>query len=588
MGAFGKILSLSYDSAETVKTTALKNYYRSVRLIRDAGTVNPLADSKYTNILLCGNCVDPETRNLYVFYIDTSIYNSAWIIEFNLDSRESFVVYYDQNNEIGFDARYRIYNASVVNGRLIWTDNNKAIYQMDIARAKRSWYYKIGYGHYPDTVEWNATTNYTIEQIVSNGTYFYKNLLYANIGVEPKLGDNTKWEKLCLIEDAYYSMNVENFYFAPIPPKHPPVVVYEEDNDRKINNLRRTLFQVAYRYVYMDWRKSTFSPASIVPVPQAEEETATGLASERIALNNKLRITVNLGGEEVRAIEVIARSSDDPTKWYLIETINKFEEEERGGEISTIADAEYLTISITIQQPTVTSVSTITIASPHSIGVAVKEPTIWMTFVAASIDDMEWESDEFGLAFHLDSTITMGTASNTYLSIIPSWIKVIETVGGTELIVGGLPITDGMEIALFPRTENLGPNVTALVELTDDTVFANKCNIVVTHKSSTSIPTVGVYVHPEDASGLVISGESGDATSGSAWINITFTPSQSAYGPWVDFGLNYSISKNGNPAGSGIIGVTNHVSKTHTLTMTSDAAPADGIQVLLWEGTLLP
>ena len=141
-----------------------------------------------------------------------------------------------------------------------------------------------------------------------------------------------------------------------MPPTHPPEVTYRSDDTRKINNLRQTLFQFAYRYVYMDWRKNTFSPASIVPVPQAEEETATGLANEMISLNNKLQIIVNSGGEEVRAVEVIARSSDDKSKWYLIETINKFDTQERGMEISRTSEPGYIQLAITIPAPTVTNV----------------------------------------------------------------------------------------------------------------------------------------------------------------------------------------------------------------------------------------
>ena len=351
MSTVAKILSFSYDSAAVTKTSALKSHYRSVRLIRNVGANPPTADSKYTNILLCGNCVDPETRNLYVFYIDT-LYHAAWIIEINIDSRVQTVVYYDKYNNIGFDPLKKIYNPRVVYGRIIWTDNKNPIYQMDVIRAKRSYALNIGYGQNEVMAEWVASTNYPIGRIVSNGNNFYKALTY-NSGVEPRLDSGAIWQKLCLIEDAYYSMNVKNFYFEAIPPKHPPVVTYQSDDTRKINNLRQTLFQIAYRYVYMDWRKSTYSPASIVPVPQAEEETATGLANEQISLNNKLQITFNSGGEEVRAIEIIGRSSQDTSKWFLIETIDKFSVQERNDEISKITEPGYEMLMMRVMAPTV-------------------------------------------------------------------------------------------------------------------------------------------------------------------------------------------------------------------------------------------
>jgi hypothetical protein len=355
MSHLAKILSLSSTSAAATVTSALKTYFRSVRLIKNTSDLSPTTIPSYiTNILLCGNCIDPENRNLYVFYIDTLL-GSAWIIEINIDTREQVVVYYDKDNNIGFDKDHKIYNARVVHGRLVWTDNLNPIYQMDILRAKKSFYHKIGYGQYPVTVEWSPIVTYGIDQIVSNGNNFYKSVIHYNLGNEPRLEDVTKWTKLCLIEDAYYSMDVRNFYFEPVPPAHPPIVTYESDNTRKINNLRQTLFQIAYRYVYMDWRKSTFSPASIVPVPQAEEETATGLANEMISLNNKLNIRVNSGGEEVRAIDIIGRSSQDTSKWFLIETIDKFSEQERSGEISINSEPGYATLSMSVMPPTVTS-----------------------------------------------------------------------------------------------------------------------------------------------------------------------------------------------------------------------------------------
>ena len=174
MSDYAKILSLSSDSAAATKASVLKTYFRSVRLIKNTNTLSPTNIPSYiTNILLCGNCIDPETRCLYVFYIDTLI-GAAWIIEINIDTREQVVVYYDKYNAIGFNRDNKIYNARVVHGRIVWTDNLNPIYQMDIARAKKSFYYKIGYGQYPVTEEWRTDKvgGYGIDQIVSNGNNF--------------------------------------------------------------------------------------------------------------------------------------------------------------------------------------------------------------------------------------------------------------------------------------------------------------------------------------------------------------------------------------------------------------------------------
>ena len=583
--------SLSYDSAECVKSATLKTNYLSVRLIKDSGTVNPKKESYETNVLLNGKCIDPETRCLYVFYIDT-YYGSAWIIEINLDTRVQNIVYYDKENNIGFDHNYKIYNASVSHGKLIWTDNKNPIYQMDIKRAKKSFYYQIGYDPFPDTAEWQTLSSYGENQIVSAGNYFYKSNIDGNIGIDPRTDDGTFWTKLCLIEDAYYSMKVENFYFEAMPPKYPPTVEYFLDDTRKINSLRQTLFQIAYRYVYMDWRKSTFSPASIVPVPQNEEESDTGLATEQVSLNNMLKIMVNTGGEEVRAVEIVGRSSSDPSTWYLIETINKFDEEERAGEVSPLKDVSRNNLTITIPEPEVTSAGIVLPDSYMALSLSVPAPTVLMTYVDASDKDMEWVAEEYGdsLSVRKTTVISVGGAAwyHATLASVPSWIKVIETAGGTELTVEGAHvITNGMEIALFPRTANTGASrgIDEVI-LEDNSPFNNQCTILVLHKRSLLIPTVGVYVHPEDGSDLTISGESGEATSGSAYIDVTFTPNLPSVGPLVDYMLNYLISKNGVDVGSGTIIVTNNTSGTHELTMSSAAAPAQSIQVLLWYGEL--
>jgi len=353
MSYYAKILSLAYDSAEATKTTALKTYWRSVRLLKEAGTVNPGQPSYITNVLLNGKCVDPETRCLYVFYIDT-YFGSAWIIEINIDTRVQTVVYYDKYNAIGFSSLHKFYNARVSHGKLVWTDNLNPIYQMDIKRAKESFYHQIGYGQFPETTEWSPVVSYSAGQNVSDGNDLYKALV-NNYNVVPRWDTSqTTWKYLCRVEEAYYSMNIENFYFEAMPPKMPPVVTYKSDETRKINSLRQVLYQFAYRYVYMDWRKSTLSPASIVPIPQAEEEVTTGLANEQIALNNKLDIVVNSGGEEVRAIEVIGRSSEDPSKWFLIDTINKLDV---SSQVSRRIAPAYVPLTLTVMEPTVVNVS---------------------------------------------------------------------------------------------------------------------------------------------------------------------------------------------------------------------------------------
>jgi hypothetical protein len=583
MSSTAKILTLAYNSGEAVKDVALKSDYLSVRLIKTTAVLSDNQGSE-NNVKYLGKAIDAETRCLYVFYVDV-YYDSAWIIEINLDNRVCSVVYYDKYNAIGFDENYKIYNARVVYGKLVWTDNKNPIYQMDIARAKKSFYYKIGYGNYTTVAEWSSTSTYGEDEICSDGNYFYKSLVAGNINHRAKDNDGTYWKRLCLIEDAYYSQNVVNFYFEASPPKMPPAVEYSTDATRRTNSLKQTLFQFAYRYVYMDWRKSTFSPASVVALPSGEEEANTGLADERLSINNELKITVNTGGEEVRAVEIIARSSQDPSKWFLIETINKFDEEERAGEISLLTEVEKNNITITVPDPTV---STINVADPDGsvpITISVPAPTAIIYAISSPIVAMGWDADESGAPVQVGATITVtGGHPSTEIKYIPAWITAIETAGGTEIFVGD-PIVNGMEIALYPTADNTGPYRTDNFTIGDD--YGNSMSIFVEQDAPIDVPVVSIEVHPEAPNEMTLSGTSGVATIGDSWIVITFTPNHPSFGGLVNFTMNYQMWRGGISVGSGTFIAQNLTSNTKSILMTGTPAAGDTIMVDLWEGTII-
>ena len=547
MSLLAKVLSLSYDSAEATITSALKSYYRSVRLIKDSGTIAPNQDSRYTNILLCGNCIDPATRNLYVFYIDI-FYGAAWIIEINIDSRVQTVVYYDKLNNIGFDPLHKIYNPRVVFGRIIWTDNKNPIYQMDVARAKQSFKLGIGYGQNEVMAEWSAITSYPTGRIVSNGNNFYEALSY-NKGTEPRLDNGTIWKKLCLIEDAYYSMNVHNLYFEPMPPKHPPEVAYQSDDSRKVNNLRQTLFQCAYRYVYMDWRRSTFSPASIVPVPQAEEETATGLANEQISLNNKLQIVFNSGGEEVRAIEIIGRSSQDPSKWFLIDTIYKFEEQERGNEISRISLPGYVGLGLSIEPPSVSGLN-IPTPSQDQLAISLPAPNVFNTWVYSSLSITGWTAAENGVLVGKNIIIT-SFPDMAWIGAIPSWLTVL--YGSYPLLEGMSTNVSGSVITIYPNAPNTGIQRTGIITFTNQMGDFTTITCIQAAIPPVIVVTPTVVVDPNDTSGMFLVSRSASGLSWNINVNLYFIIDVPGYTSGQTLPIYWRAVVNGNDYGNGVI-----------------------------------
>jgi hypothetical protein len=344
-------------------------------------------------------------------------------------------------------------------------------------------------------------------------------------------------------------MKIENFYFEPIPPKHPPVVTYQSDDTRKINNLRQTLFQVAYRYVYMDWRKSTFSPASIVSIPQAEEETATGLANEQISLNNKLQIVINTGGEEVRAIEIVGRSSQDPSKWFLIETINKFEEQERGNEISIISEPSFVILNTTPMEPA-TSGDNAPDSLQNQVGMSVLSPLVMNTFTFAEAIGLSWDAEQGGV----EKTVKIDCNPNlTYITSFPDWIF-LKHATGYGLYVG-MSILNGDVITVYPTSNNTGPGRSGYIIITNS--YGDLCHIIVTQSPVIVPPIVTVFatisIDPEDISGMTLGLRSGGGQNASKDVSILFFVNHPLYNSGQYFDIFWRALVNGNSYGNGIL-----------------------------------
>jgi len=91
-----------------------------------------------------------------------------------------------------------------------------------------------------------------------------------------------------------------------------------------VNNLRNSLFQFAYRYVYTNFEKSVWSSRSVVPLPNQP----TGQLTEDIFTNNaRISLSMSSGGLDVSKIEVVFRQFKDGTTsdWFLIDSFNKAE-----------------------------------------------------------------------------------------------------------------------------------------------------------------------------------------------------------------------------------------------------------------------
>lgn len=579
MGLLGRILSFNHNSAEAVKETVLKTDYYSIRLIKDADHVNSIYDSSVTNILLNGKCVDPETRCLYLFYIDT-FFNAAWIIEINIDTRVQTVVLFDRYNDIGFNPKNKIYNASVVYGRIIWTDNVNPIYQVDIKRAKNSFLYGIGYNQNNNIQEWEEDIYYYPDQIVAEYQHFYR-CRVANIGLSP-LAYTGYWQQLCRIEDAYYSIKIENFYFAPMPPLLPPVVTYLQDDTRKLNNLRQTLFQFAYNYIYMDYRESTYSPASIVPMPDGEEEVATGQQTEDISKNNCLKIQVNTGGEEVRKIRIIGRSSADTLTWFLVEEIDKFDLEEERYSASPINDVGMLTLTITLPLPIVTG-EIVSNALQIPIALSLNAGNQRNLYISATVSDFDWAAIEFSDFYTIATLITHSTIGNhIFIEDIPAWLRIVD-MSDMSVIINGSELISGVLLGLYPITENSGAERTGQVRLYDTSSYENELLLDVTHAAGVAPVTVNVEVIPGEVHDIEITNNSGSNVPGYTYVTFQFFPMHPDYGGFVAFDMQYEFLLNGVSNGTGYVTVYNTLLCNTGDHMLVASVPGDVITVHLWE-----
>jgi hypothetical protein len=213
------------------------------------------------------------------------------------------------------------YNPRIVDGRLIWTDDTNDIRQMDVIKMEATsdagittvvtlWDYYYAF-----------TTGYTADTLVYYKQYVYK-VLQSTIGISPYPEDQPLYyEQIEEVINVYLDpIDPNNFTLAALPPLIAPTAQYLPDYNVSVNQLKGQTWQFSYQYTYMDYRKSTYAPPSLVPSPD-QEENVDGTPNTEPSHNNKIRVYLNTGNEQVRSISIVARSSTDPSTWFLIEEV---------------------------------------------------------------------------------------------------------------------------------------------------------------------------------------------------------------------------------------------------------------------------
>lgn len=278
-----------------------------------------LATTKYM-----GGAIDKQNNKVYLLVHEPGV--ADFIIEKNLQDDTAVIAFKDPagaTNVMQLDPAYRIFNARMLDDKLFWTDNNVEPRFIQIIRIKQ--YTANGF----DAVttysgQYSPLTPYVVDEVVGYNGYYW--ICIQNGTAQEPVDVSAYWDKKSLILDSYNpGITIDDIVFIASPPLSPPVFQYVTEPERKSNNLRSSLYQFAYRWIYNDYRKSVFSPVSVTELPEGEERE-TGIPNEEIATNNQINISYETGGPEVLQVELIYRSSQDQSTWYRISIISKFDD----------------------------------------------------------------------------------------------------------------------------------------------------------------------------------------------------------------------------------------------------------------------
>lgn len=108
------------------------------------------------------------------------------------------------------------------------------------------------------------------------------------------------------------------------PCEFVPQVVYENDDNVTVNNLKGALYKFATVYVYQDNETPVFSSSSIVPLPYIIENSHD---DSDITKNARIGVYVATGDETIKKIRIYGRRStiDLTTDYFLIIELDKTE-----------------------------------------------------------------------------------------------------------------------------------------------------------------------------------------------------------------------------------------------------------------------
>ncbi len=280
--------------------------------IENFPNVSQITMSAISGATFLGAAEDHENDVVYL------LYSNNYLV--SLDKDRSLVYILKGESALNLNESYPIYNARYLDGKVYFTDNNSEPKVVDIQRAI----------NYTENFEGRTfrgqyiTTMYFIGDVVTFGNYYYTPKQDGLIGTLPY--STAHWEQLSKISESYApDLQEQDLYIITKPPMNPPEYYFITDSSYRGNRTRNKNFQFAYRYVYQDFRKSVFSPASQLVVEGNYENIYGTFPIDRGygEVNNAIRVEFHTGSFEVQFIEIIYRSTDDMSTWYLFKTVEK-------------------------------------------------------------------------------------------------------------------------------------------------------------------------------------------------------------------------------------------------------------------------
>lgn len=274
-----------------------------------------------------GKAIDLKNNIAYIFayleyfnYDDTGYDFVIWKYDLSDDSNK-IILRKDANTwgVKGWDSDMLRIEAEVVDNKLVFTDYTNDIRLIDVNRIEVSTDNNI-----VTSELWTlggAISGYSIDDII-----YYQDKVYIVIqgtsGI-PTLPTSapTYYTELCNVIDCYLDTSDPNlFILAAQPPLQPPTIIYQSDVSTDFNKLKGSVWQFSYRYIYMDYRKSKYAQPSLIAEPN-DEETYFGSPNTDISNNNRLRVSCSVRNEDIRALEIVGRSSADPATWFFLKKI---------------------------------------------------------------------------------------------------------------------------------------------------------------------------------------------------------------------------------------------------------------------------